>query len=92
MNKVMNLEAVDFTGDTEKDGVVVTCKSGFTYYHASGDKNLKTIMVEKDYTRAKNGKTRVKMSKVFEPVTVANNQITVIVYPDGKLEVIPNTK
>ena len=34
----MKLEAVEnFTGDTEKDGVVVKCKSGFNYYDGNGD-------------------------------------------------------
>ena len=91
MSNTMKLEAVNFVGDPDKDGVVVRCKSGFNYYHASGDKNLKPIVVEKDYTRSKNGTTLVKTSKVYEPVTVANNQMTVTVYPNGEIKITPNT-
>ena len=87
----MNLEVVEnFAGDREKDGVIMRCNSGFMYYHASGDTNLKPIKVAKAYTRAKDGTTLVKTAKVFEPVTVANNQITVTVYPNGEIKIVPN--
>ena len=92
MNKVMNFETVNFSGNTKKYGVVIKCKSGFNYYEGNGDDSLTPIIVNKTYTRSKDGTSKVKTSKVYEPVTVANNQMTVTVYPDGRIEVIPNPK
>ena len=87
----MKLEVVEnFAGDKDKDGVVLKCKSGFNYYKGSGDSSLARIVVEKGYTRSKDGTSLVKTSKVYEPVTVANNKMTVTVYPDGRLEIVPN--
>ena len=88
MNNVA--EVVDFKGDTSKDGVVIKCKSGFNYYKGNGDSSLEPIVVEKDYTRSKDGKSLVKTIKVSEPVTIANNVMTVTVYPDGTIKVNPN--
>ena len=80
----------EFTGDRNKDGVVVKCKSGFNYYDRNGDNSLTPIVVKKTVTRSLNGMSKVKTTKVFEPVSVANNQMTVTVYPNGKIDIVPN--
>jgi hypothetical protein len=80
MNKVTK-----FKGNTNKDGVIAKCKSGFMFYNGMNDDGLKTI-----FKTGKKSKSRVKTVKVFEPVTIANNQVTVTVYPNGKIEVVTN--
>ena len=93
MKNLTNLKTIDsFTGDRSKDGVILKCKSGFNYYDRIGDGSLTPIKVNKTVTRSIDGTSLVKTSKVFEPVTVANHQMTVTVYPDGKIEIVPNPK
>lgn len=88
MNNVA--EVVDFKGDTSKDGIVIKCKSGFNFYKGNGDSSLEPIVVEKDYTRSKDGTSLVKTTKIYEPVVVATSTVTYTIYPDGTQKVSPN--
>jgi hypothetical protein len=76
---------VQFKGDTKKDGVIMKCKSGFQYYYGLNDDGLYPI-----YKQGSKSGSKVKTVKVFEPVTIANNQMTVTVFPNGKISVEPN--
>ena len=91
-NKISNLNVLEeFSGDRNKDGVIIKCANGFNFYDRNGDNSLKPIKVNKTVTRSKDGTSLVKTSKVFEPVSVANNQMTVTVYPNGKIEIVSNS-
>ena len=78
-------EVTEFKGDVAKDGVIAKCKSGFMFYHGMNDHGLEPI-----FKTGNKSNSRVKTVKVFEPVTIANNRMTVTVYPNGKIEVTPN--
>ena len=83
-------EVVNFKGDTNKDGIVIKCKSGFNYYKGNNDSSLEPIVVAKDYTRSKDGTSLVKTTKIYEPVVVATNTVTYTIFPDGSQKVEPN--
>ena len=78
-------DVVQFKGDTRKDGVIAKCKSGFMFYNGMNDDGLLPV-----FKTGNKSNSRVKTVKVFEPVTIANNQMTVTVYPNGKIEITPN--
>ena len=74
-------------GDKNKDGVIISVTEGYNYYSASNDNALKPVEMK----RISSDKVMVpKTLKVYEPVTVANNKITVTVHPDGRIEVLPS--
>ena len=72
-------------GDTKKDGVIMKCESGFQYYHGNNDDGLRPLMKEGNLAHH-----RVKTIKVYEMVEIANNYVSVRIYPDGRVEVIPS--
>jgi len=85
MNKVETPMTNTTLGNTNKDGVILKTQHGFNYYNGISDDTLKTV------TRPRDGAT-VKTSKVYEPVVVANHKVTVVVYPDGRVEITPNVQ
>jgi hypothetical protein len=70
-------------GKKQKDGVIIKVKKQpFNYYHGLNDSNLKPL-----YKWNNQG---IKTLKVYEQVSVANNEYTVELYPDGRIEVKSN--
>jgi hypothetical protein len=72
-------------GHKSKDGIIIKSSKGFNYYYGLNDDGLRPVLKED----SKKGQ-RVKTLKVFEPVEIANNQISVKIYPDGRILVEPS--
>jgi hypothetical protein len=72
-------------GKTDKDGIIIKCSDGFNYYYGMNDDGLRPILKEDN----KQGQ-KVKTIKVFEPVEIANNKISVKIYPDGRIDIEPS--
>ena len=71
-------------GIYEYDGVIISTDNHFDYYKANQE-NTRTMLM-----RPSQPTHRVQTLKTDYPVTVANNQITVVVYPDGNIEIKPS--
>jgi len=70
-------------GKKQKNGVIVKVKKdSFNYYNGQTDANLKPLF--------KNNGSKIKTVKVYEPVEIANNTISVKVYPNGDVDIKPN--
>jgi hypothetical protein len=72
-------------GKQDKDGIIIKCGKGFSYYYGMNDDGLRPVLKED----SKKGQ-RVKTLKVFEPVEIANNKISVKIYPDGRILIEPS--
>lgn len=72
-------------GKTDKDGIIIKCDDGFNYYYGLNDDGLRPVLKED----SKKGH-KVKTLKVYEPVEIANNKISVKIYPDGRIEIEPS--
>ena len=70
-------------GKTAKNGIIIKSNSGYNYYHGMSDKNgLREL--------SPSPRGRVKTLKVFDVVEIANNKISIKIYPDGKVVVEPS--
>jgi hypothetical protein len=70
-------------GIKEKDGVIIHCTDGFNYYNGLSDSSLRPVYRPRD-------NATVRTMKSYEVVSVANNVVSVTVYPDGKVLVEPS--
>ncbi len=73
-------------GKKSKDGIIIKSKAGFQYYKGMNDDGLQPLF-NPTPNKAKN---KVKTLKVFDVVEIANNQISVRIYPDGNIEIEPS--
>ena len=72
-------------GKQTKDGVLVKVKKGtFRYYSGRSDKHLKPLLMP-------NGKN-IKTLKLSDDGigAMANNKVSVVVYPSGKVDITPS--
>ena len=77
-------------GKKNKDGVIIKCKNGFNYYHGQNDDGLRPLFNPTKTPGSGKTQSKVKSLKVYSVVEIANNQISVRLYPDGKIEIEPS--
>lgn len=75
-------------GLKNKNGVILKVKkNALHYYKGMNDSTLSPL-----FKKGKGGMVKIKTVKVFEPVVIANNAMTVTMYPNGNVELKPNQK
>jgi hypothetical protein len=77
-------------GKKSKDGVIVKSSSGFNYYHSMNDDGLKPLYNPTKTSGPGRKPSKIKTLKVYSMVEFANNQISVKIYPDGRIEIEPS--
>jgi len=77
-------------GKKNKDGVYIKSAKGFNYYHGMNDDGLKPLLNPTKRSGTGRAPTRVKSLKTYSVVEIGNNQISVRIYPDGKIEIEPS--
>lgn len=77
-------------GKKSKDGVIIKSSSGFNYYHSMNDDGLKTLLNPTKTPGAGRKTSKIKTLKTYSVVEIANNQISVKIYPDGRIEIEPS--
>ena len=77
-------------GKKRKDGVIIKCPIGFNYYHGQNDDGLKPLLNPTKTAGTGRKQSRIKTLKVHSPVHIANNQISVTIYPDGRIDIVPS--
>ena len=71
-------------GKQSKDGIIIKSKSGFQHYFGPHDGALRETVMPDDPKR------KIKTMKVFDVVEIANNKISVKIYPDGRINIEPS--
>jgi len=76
--------------DKGKGGVIISCPGNevFQYYSANNDSSRKDIVMPTNGTKISN--RAVKTIKMDVPVSIANNNATITMYPDGSFNVQSN--
>ena len=77
-------------GKKNKDGVIIKSAKGFSYYHGMNDDGLKPLVNPTKTAGTGRATSRIKTLKVYSIVEIANNQISVRIHPDGKIEIEPS--
>ena len=77
-------------GKKSKDGVYIKSKSGFEYYHGMNDDGLQPLYNPTKTPGPGRKLSKINSLKVFNVVEIANNQISVRIFPDGKIEIEPS--
>jgi hypothetical protein len=76
-------------GKKSKNGIIIKSTKGFDYYHGRNESHgLRPVLTDPVGTRSR--RLTVKTMKVFHPVSIANNQISVTIYPDGRIDIKPS--
>ena len=76
-------------GKKSKNGIIIKSTKGFDYYHGRNESHgLRPVLT--DPVGAKSRRLTVKTMKVFSPVHIANNQISLTIYPDGRIDIEPS--
>ena len=71
-------------GLQSKEGVIIKSEEGFTYYKSPNEAARADLYMPDQPNR------RIKTLKVDHMVEIANNYVSVRVYPDGRIEVEPS--
>jgi len=77
-------------GKRNKDGIIIKSKKGFEYYHGQNDDGLKPLLNPTKTPGVGRRINRIKTLKIFDVVEIANNQISVRIFPNGKIEIEPS--
>jgi hypothetical protein len=77
-------------GKKSKDGVIIKSKSGFEYYHGQNDDGLQPLYNPTKTPGSGRKVSKIKTLKIFDVVEIANNQISVRIFPNGKIEIEPS--
>ena len=76
-------------GKKSKDGIIIESVKGFKYYHGRNEASgLRSVLT--DPVGSQSRRLNIKTLKIFSPVRVGNNQISVTIYPDGRIEIEPS--
>ena len=76
-------------GKKSKNGIIIKSTKGFDYYHGRNEAHgLRPILT--DPVGEKSRRLKVHTLKVFSPVHIANNQISLTIYPDGRIDIEPS--
>ena len=76
-------------GKKSKNGIIIKSKKGFDYYHGRNEAHgLRPILT--DPVGEKSRRLKVHTLKVFSPVHIANNQISLTISPDGRIDIEPS--
>ena len=76
-------------GKKSKNGIIIKSIKGFEYYHGQKEATgLRPVLT--DPKGAKSRRLNINTLKVFSPVHIANNQISVTIYPDGRIDIVPS--
>ena len=76
-------------GKKSKNGIIIKSVKGFKYYHGRNEAHgLRSVLTDPVGTRAR--RLNVNTLKVFHPVSFANNQISVTIYPGGRIDITPS--
>ena len=76
-------------GKKSKNGIIIKSDKGFEYYHGRNEAHgLRQVLT--DPVGPKSRRLGIKTMKVFSPVHIANNQISVTIYPDGRIDITPS--
>ena len=77
-------------GKKNKDNIIIKSSKGFNYYHGMNDDGLKPLLNPTKRSGAGRSPTKVKSLKTYSVVEIANNQISVRIHPDGRIEIEPS--
>ena len=76
-------------GKKSKDGIIIKSVKGFKYYHGRNEASgLRSVLTDPVGTRSR--RLNINTLKTFSPVSIANNQISVTIYPDGRIDITPS--
>jgi len=76
-------------GKKTKDGIIIKSGKGFEYYHGRNEAHgLRPVLTDPVGPRER--RLNINTLKVFSPVSIANNQISVTIFPDGRIEIEPS--
>jgi hypothetical protein len=76
-------------GKKIKNGIIIKSTKGFDYYHGRNEAHgLRPVLTDPVGLRSR--RLNVNTLKVFHPVSIANNQISVTIYPDGRIDIKPS--
>ena len=77
-------------GKTHNDGVIIKSTAGFNYYNGVGDNSLRELYNPTKGQASGRSQFKINTLKVFDVVEIANNKISVRIFPDGKIEIEPS--
>ena len=76
-------------GKQNKNGIIIKSKGPFSYYHGRNEAHgLREVLSDPVGPRSR--RLKIKTLKIFEPVEIANNKISVKIYPDGRIDIEPS--
>ena len=76
-------------GKQNKDGIIIKSSKGFNYYHGRNEEHGMR-KVQTDPVGLRNRRLAIKTMKVYDVVEIANNKISVKIYPDGNIIIEPS--